>query len=60
VPGLEGIPLPAAGLITVPFTDPALLGRAFVVESAQRVFVERLLPRGGELRGRSGSFPLAG
>ncbi len=60
VPGLEAIPLPAAGLITVPFTDPSVLGRAFVVESGQRVFVERLLPRAAELRGRSGSFPLAG
>lgn len=60
VPGLENIPLPAAGLITVPFTDPSMLGKAFVVESGQRVFVERLLPRSAELRGRSGSFPLAG
>jgi hypothetical protein len=60
VPGLEQIPLPAAGLITVPLTDPAVLGRAFVVESGQRIFVERLLPRGGEFDGTSGSFPLAG
>lgn len=60
VPGLENIPLPAAGLITVPFTDPSMLGKSFVVESGQRVFVERLLPRSAELRGRSGSFPLAG
>jgi hypothetical protein len=37
-----------------------MLGKAFVVESGQRVFVERLLPRSAELRGRSGSFPLAG
>lgn len=60
VPGLENIALPAAGLITVPFTDPSVLGKAFVVESGQRIFVERLLPRSAELRGRSGSFPLAG
>lgn len=60
VPGLENISLPAAGLITVPFTDPSMLGKSFVVESGQRVFVERLLPRSAELRGRSGSFPLAG
>lgn len=60
VPGLESIPLPAAGLITLPFTDPSVLGKAFVVESGQRIFVERRLARGGELQGRSGSFPLAG
>jgi hypothetical protein len=60
VPGLESIPLAAGGLITVPFTDPTVLGRPFVVEAGQRVFVERLLPRSPDLRGRSGSFPLAG
>lgn len=60
VPGLEAVPLPAAGLITLPFTDPSMLGRAFVVESGQRIFVERSLPRGDDLPGRSGSFPLAG
>ncbi|MCB1002399.1 MAG: DUF5719 family protein [Ilumatobacteraceae bacterium] len=60
VPGLEAIPLPAGGVITVPFTDPSVVGRAFVVASGQRIFVERSLPRGGELAGRSGSFPLAG
>ena len=60
VPGLEAVPLPAAGLITLPVTDPSMLGKAFVVESGQRVFVERLLPRSAELRGRSGSFLLAG
>lgn len=60
VQGLENIPLPAAGLITIPFTDPSVLGRAFVVESGQRIYVERLMPRGSELSGTSGSFPLAG
>jgi len=60
VAGLEAIPLPAGGVITIPLTDPNVLGRAFVVESSQRMYVERLLPRGGDLRGRSGSFALAG
>jgi hypothetical protein len=60
VPGLDALPLPAGGVISIPLTDPSLLGRAFVVESGQRIYVERLLPRGGELRGRSGSFALAG
>lgn len=60
VSGLVDLPLPPSGVITVPFTDPAVLGRPFVVESNRRVFVERLLPRGDEMRGRSGSFALAG
>jgi hypothetical protein len=60
VAGLIDLPLIAGGVITVPFTDPAVLGRPFVVESNRRVYVERLLPRGDEMRGRSGSFALAG
>ena len=60
VPGLESIPLAAGAVITVPLTDPSVLGAPFVVESGSRIYVERLLPRGGELRGRSGSFLLAG
>lgn len=60
VPGLEAVPLLAGGVLTLPMTDPSVLGKPFVVESPQRIYVERLLPRGGELRGRSGSFALAG
>jgi hypothetical protein len=60
VPGLEALPLPIAGLITVPIEDPSALGRPLVVESGQRIYVERLLARDPELRGRSGSFALAG
>lgn len=60
VAGLTDLPLAAGAVITVPFTDPSMLGRPFVVESDRRVYVERLLPRGGNLRGRSGSFALAG
>ena len=60
VTGLEAVPLPAGGVVTIPMTDPAVLGRPFVVQSTQRLYVERLLPRGGDLRGRSGSFALAG
>ena len=57
---LESLPLPAGGIVTVPISDPSLLGRAFVVSSGQRIFVERSLPRGHDLDGRSGSFLLAG
>lgn len=60
VPGLEAVPLPAGGVIAIPLTEPSALGAPFVVESAQRLYVERSLPRGDELRGRSGSFALAG
>jgi Family of unknown function (DUF5719) len=60
VPGLEAVPLPAGGVIAIPLTDPSVLGAPFVVESPQRLYVERSLPRGDELRGRSGSFALAG
>ena len=60
IPALESLPLPAGGIVTVPISDPSLLGRAFVVSSGQRIFVERSLPRGHDLDGRSGSFLLAG
>ncbi len=60
VPGLEALPLPGSGLITVPIIDQSALGTPLVVESGQRIYVERLLARDPELRGRSGSFALAG
>jgi hypothetical protein len=41
-------------------SDPTALGHPLVVESTQRIFVERLLPRDPDLRGRSGSFALPG
>jgi hypothetical protein len=59
VAGLESVLLPAAGVTTL--TVPAdAVGKPLIVESTQRVFVERLLPRGANLRGRSGSYALAG
>jgi hypothetical protein len=60
VPGLEAVPLPAGGVVSIGIEDETALGKPFIVESAQRLFVERLLPRGDELRGRSASFLLAG
>ncbi|MEY2580459.1 MAG: hypothetical protein QOE09_308 [Ilumatobacteraceae bacterium] len=60
VPGMEAIDLPAGGVITVGVSDPTALGHPLVVESTQRMFVERLLPRDPALRGRSGSFALPG
>jgi hypothetical protein len=60
VPGLEAMPLGAGSVITIPITDPSALGVPFVITSEQSIFVERLLPRGADLRGRSGSYALAG
>lgn len=58
VPGLEAIPLPAGGIITIPLTDPSVFGKTLVVEGSNRIFVERKLPRGNDLAGRSGSWAL--
>ena len=60
VPGMEAINLPAGGVITIGVSDVTALGHPLVVESTQRIFVERLLPRDPDLRGRSGSFALPG
>lgn len=60
VPGMEAINLPASGVITIGVSDPTALGHPLVVESTQRIYVERLLPRDPDLRGRSGSFALPG
>jgi hypothetical protein len=60
VPGMEAIDLPASGVITIGVSDLTALGHPLVVESTQRIFVERLLPRDPDLRGRSGSFALPG
>jgi hypothetical protein len=58
VPGVDDLALPANGLITIDLTDPSVFGRPLVVESTQSIFVERRLPRGGDLPGRSGSWAL--
>ena len=60
VPGMETIDLPAGGVITIGISDVTALGHPLVVESTQLIFVERLLPRDPDLRGRSGSFALPG
>ena len=60
VPGMEAINLPASGVITIGVSDPTALGHPLIVESTQRIYVERLLPRDPDLRGRSGSFALPG
>ncbi len=58
VPGLEAVALAASGVIQIPLTDPSVFGQQLIVESTQRIFVERRLPRGHDLEGRSGSWAL--
>ena len=61
IPGLEAVPLPKSGVIDIAIPDQAAaLGVPLVVESTQRIVVERKLPRGGDLRGRSGSLAMPG
>ena len=56
IPSLTDIPIGAGGIATIDLTDPSALGLTLVVESTQRLYVERLLARGGDLHGRSGSW----
>jgi hypothetical protein len=58
VPSLTDVPLPSGSILTVDLVDPDVIGREVVVVSSSRVFIERLLPRGNDLPGRSGSWLL--
>lgn len=58
VPSLTDVPLASGSIITVDLTDPDVLGRELIVVSSSRVFIERSLPRGNDLPGRSGSWLL--
>lgn len=61
LPGLEAVPVPANGVVTIAIPDQAAaLGHPLIVVGTQPIVVERLLPRGGDLRGRSGSLALPG
>lgn len=61
VPGLESVVLPAAGVVAIGIPDEAAaLGVPLIIESTQRIVVERALPRRPDLRGRSGSLALPG
>jgi hypothetical protein len=47
VPALSDVPLPGPdGLLVLDLTDPLVLGRELVVQSANRIFVERAFPTG--------------
>jgi hypothetical protein len=58
VPSLSELALASGGILTIDLTDPEVLDRELIVTSTSRVFIERLLPRGNGLPGRSGSWLL--
>lgn len=58
VPSLADIPLAPGSIITIDLVDPDVVGQELIITSTSRVFIERLLPRGGGLEGRSGSYLL--
>jgi len=58
VAGLTDLRIGPGEIITIDLEDPQALGRELILTSSTRVFVERLLSRGGDLPGRSGSWAL--
>ena len=58
VPSLSDVFLGSGGITTIDLVDPDVFGRELIVTSTSRVFIERLLPRGAGLPGRSGSWLL--
>ena len=58
IPSLTDVALPRGSIITIDLTDPDAVGQELIVRSTSRVFIERLLPRGRGLEGRSGSWLL--
>jgi len=58
VASLTDIPIAAGAVTTIDLVDPDVLDRELIIQTTNRVFVERLLPRGSGLSGRSGSWAL--
>jgi hypothetical protein len=58
VPSLTDIPIGPGSVIAIDLTADDVLDQELIITSTNRMFVERLLPRGGSLRGRSGSWAL--
>lgn len=58
VPSLTDIPIAAGAVTAIDLVDPDVLGRELIVRATNRVFVERSLPRGNGLEGRSNSWAL--
>ena len=61
IPGLEAVPVAAGSVVSISIPQvAAALGRPLIIVASQPIIVERSLPRGGELRGRSGSLAMPG
>jgi hypothetical protein len=61
VPGLEAVTVPAGSIVALSIpADAGSLGKPLIVVADQPVIVQRLLPRGHELEGRSASLALPG
>jgi len=58
VDSLTDIPIGPGEVITIDLEDPDVLDRELIVSATNRIFVERLLSRGDDLPGRSGSWTL--
>ncbi|MDA3031044.1 MAG: hypothetical protein O3B90_01795 [Actinomycetota bacterium] len=58
IPSLTDIPLGPGAVITIDLTTDDVLDQELIVNSSNRVFIERSLGRGGDLSGRSGSWAL--
>ncbi len=58
VASLTEVPIGAGQVIAIDLVDPDVIERELIVTSTNRVFVERLLPRGPGLAGTSGSWAL--
>ena len=58
IPSLTDIPIGPGRVVTIDLVADAALGRELVVTSTNRMFVERSLPRGADLDGRSASWAL--
>jgi len=58
IPSLTDIPLAPGAVLTIDLVAPDALGQELIVNATNRVFIERSLDRGGDLAGRSGSWPL--
>jgi hypothetical protein len=58
VPSLTDVPIGAGQVIAIDLVDPDVLDAELIVQSSNRVFVERALQRGNGLAGTSGSWAL--
>jgi len=58
VASLTDIPVPPGAVVTIDLVDPEVLDRELIIQSTNRIFVERLLSRGAGREGRSSSWAL--